>query len=91
MPDKFGVRCITVSKEDCYSALEELKKEFEAVKIKDYIANPWSCGYSSIHIIFNIDDTFVELQLRTEAMDKKAGDLIDKFGNKYWEKEGYQK
>ena len=47
------------------------------VKMKDYIKNPKSNGYRSLHIILTIDISFeekktkvpIELQLRTIAMD----------------------
>ncbi|MBB4822995.1 putative GTP pyrophosphokinase [Sporosarcina luteola] len=53
------------------------QKDVEMVEVKDYITNPKPNGYQSLHLIVKIpvfmsdrvEDVFVELQIRTIAMD----------------------
>ncbi len=42
--------------------------------VKDYVANPESSGYQSLHITFydNISRSFIEVQMRTKKMDDFA-------------------
>ena len=77
--DIAGVRVICSYIHDVYGLLELLQKQddLEIVTIKDYIANPKSNGYRSLHVIVRIPVYFmdkkemvpVEVQLRTIAMD----------------------
>lgn len=78
LSDIVGIRIVTHFIGDVYAILEALKESgyWEIFKVKDYIANPKSNGYRSLHILLRIpvdcpDFTFVmaEIQLRTVAMD----------------------
>lgn len=77
--DLIGVRAICSYVDDIYRIAEILseQKDVKIVKVKDYIRDPKSSGYRSLHIIMEIPIGFqggtqwmkAELQLRTAAMD----------------------
>ena len=77
--DAAGIRIICSYIDDVYSVVEMLKKyrNLRVVKEKDYIKNPKANGYRSYHIVFElsmdlageIHPIFVEIQIRTIAMD----------------------
>ena len=61
--------------ENCYRALYVVHKEYHPIndKFKDYICNPKTNMYSSLHTtVFGPDDRLVQIQIRTFDMDKVA-------------------
>ncbi len=73
--DLIAFRILVESTPDCYLALghvHSLWKPKEG-RIKDFIANPKSNGYSALHTtVFCLDDRLVEIQIRTFAMHEMA-------------------
>ena len=77
--DAAGIRIICPYIDDVYKVADMLKKYYDlrVVKEKDYIKNPKENGYRSYHIIFELSldlagtvkKVFVEVQIRTIAMD----------------------
>lgn len=77
--DAAGLRIICPYINDVYEVAEMLKKykDMELVTEKDYIKNPKVNGYRSLHEIFllsldvagKIEKIYVEIQIRTIAMD----------------------
>ena len=77
--DAAGMRIICSYIDDVYEVAEMLKKykDLKVVKEKDYIKSPKPNGYRSYHIVFElsldlageIKPIFVEIQIRTIAMD----------------------
>ena len=77
--DAAGIRIICPYIDDVYKVADMLKgySDLRVVKEKDYIKNPKENGYRSYHIIFElsldlagtIKKVFVEVQIRTIAMD----------------------
>ena len=77
--DIAGVRVICSFVQDVYTLAEALLKQddIQLIKMKDYIKNPKSNGYRSLHLIVAIPIFLahekklmkVEIQLRTIAMD----------------------
>lgn len=77
--DIAGIRIICAFTADIYKVVDMLEKQHDLkiIKIKDYIQNPKSNGYKSLHLhieypVFlssGIAPTRVEIQLRTIAMD----------------------
>lgn len=77
--DAAGMRIICAYIDDVYTVVEMLKKyrDLKVVKEKDYIKNPKPNGYRSYHIVFElsldlageITPVYVEIQIRTIAMD----------------------
>ena len=77
--DVAGVRVICSFPQDVYSLADALLKQDDItlVEIKDYIKNPKSNGYRSLHLIVKVPVFLVhekrlmnvEIQLRTIAMD----------------------
>ncbi|MGM0660809.1 MAG: RelA/SpoT family protein [Pseudomonadota bacterium] len=75
LSDIYGFRVITRSEEDCYRALGAIHQRWRAVpgRFKDYISQPKSNGYRSIHTtVSGRDGKRVEVQIRTQAMHEVA-------------------
>lgn len=75
LSDIYGFRIITDSEADCYRALGVIHMRWRAVpgRFKDYISQPKSNGYRSIHTtVSGRDGKRVEVQIRTRAMHEVA-------------------
>ncbi len=75
LSDIYGFRIITRSVEDCYTALGAVHQRWRAVpgRFKDYISQPKSNGYRSIHTtVSGRDGKRVEVQIRTNEMHAVA-------------------
>ncbi len=74
--DLYAIRVICRDIGDCYSILGRCHEKFKIFpnKLKDYIANPKSNGYQSIHTVIYAKSikSPVEIQIRTEDMNKLA-------------------
>ena len=73
--DIMAVRVVVDKIEDCYLALGVLHQKFKPIqeRFKDFIAMPKSNGYQSIHTtVFGLEGKIVEIQIRTEEMEKTA-------------------
>ncbi len=75
LSDIYGFRIITDSEADCYGALGAVHQRWRAVpgRFKDYISQPKSNGYRSIHTtVSGRDGKRVEVQIRTYEMHEVA-------------------
>ncbi|WP_273522884.1 RelA/SpoT family protein [Rhodosalinus sediminis] len=75
LSDIYGFRVITDSEMDCYRALGAIHQRWRAVpgRFKDYISQPKSNGYRSIHTtVSGRDGKRVEVQIRTREMHDVA-------------------
>ncbi len=75
LSDIYGFRIITNSEDDCYAVLGALHTRWSAVpgRFKDYISQPKSNGYRSIHTtVSGRDGKRVEMQIRTHQMHEVA-------------------
>ncbi|MEP5632984.1 MAG: bifunctional (p)ppGpp synthetase/guanosine-3',5'-bis(diphosphate) 3'-pyrophosphohydrolase [Tateyamaria sp.] len=75
LSDIYGFRIITQSDEDCYRTLGAIHQRWRAVpgRFKDYISQPKSNGYRSIHTtVSGRDGKRVEVQIRTHQMHDVA-------------------
>jgi len=75
LSDIYGFRVITQSEADCYAALGAIHQRWFAVpgRFKDYISQPKSNGYRSIHTtVSGRDGKRVEVQIRTVEMHEVA-------------------
>lgn len=75
LSDIYGFRVITGSVNDCYAILGEIHRQWRAVpgRFKDYISQPKSNGYRSIHTtVLGRAAKRVEMQIRTRDMHEVA-------------------
>ena len=75
LSDIYGFRIITRSEADCYAALGVIHQRWRAVpgRFKDYISQPKTNGYRSIHTtVSGRDGKRVEVQIRTRQMHEVA-------------------
>ena len=75
LSDIYGFRVINNSEEDCYRALGAIHQRWRAVpgRFKDYISQPKTNGYRSIHTtVSGRDGKRVEVQIRTQQMHDVA-------------------
>ncbi|WP_017812240.1 MULTISPECIES: GTP pyrophosphokinase [Paenibacillus] len=77
--DIAGLRITCSFTEDIYRVCQMLtnQADISVIEVKDYIRNPKSNGYRSLHMIIQVpvfmsdrqEDVYVEVQIRTIAMD----------------------
>ncbi len=75
LSDIYGFRIITETEGDCYRVLGAIHRRWRAVpgRFKDYISQPKSNGYRSIHTtVSGRDGKRVEVQIRTRQMNEVA-------------------
>ncbi|MEZ5777671.1 MAG: bifunctional (p)ppGpp synthetase/guanosine-3',5'-bis(diphosphate) 3'-pyrophosphohydrolase [Paracoccaceae bacterium] len=75
LSDIYGFRVICHSESDCYRILGAIHRRWRAVpgRFKDYISQPKSNGYRSIHTtVSGRDGKRVEVQIRTRQMHEVA-------------------
>ena len=75
LSDIYGFRIITRTEEDCYRILGTIHRRWRAVpgRFKDYISQPKTNGYRSIHTtVSGRDGKRVEVQIRTRQMHDVA-------------------
>ncbi|MCH2095640.1 MAG: bifunctional (p)ppGpp synthetase/guanosine-3',5'-bis(diphosphate) 3'-pyrophosphohydrolase [Rhodobacteraceae bacterium] len=75
LSDIYGFRVITRNDMDCYRALGTIHQRWRAVpgRFKDYVSQPKSNGYRSIHTtVSGRDGKRVEVQIRTQQMHDVA-------------------
>ena len=75
LSDIYGFRVITTSEDECYRALGTIHRRWRAVpgRFKDYISQPKTNGYRSIHTtVSGRDGKRVEVQIRTRQMHDVA-------------------
>lgn len=82
--DLLALKIMVDEVESCYYTLGMIHKEYHPIndKFKDYICNPKTNMYQSLHTtVFGPDDRLVQTQIRTFDMDKVAS-----FGlTAYWD------
>ncbi|MGO4914274.1 RelA/SpoT family protein [Pseudogemmobacter sp. W21_MBD1_M6] len=75
LSDIYGFRIVCESEQDCYRILGAIHQRWRAVpgRFKDYISQPKSNGYRSIHTtVSGRDGKRVEVQIRTRQMHEVA-------------------
>ena len=77
--DKVAFRIILSSVKECYEALGVVHANWAPVpgRIKDFISAPKANNYQSMHTtVVGPHDNFIEIQIRTEEMDRVAQEGI---------------
>ena len=75
LSDIYGFRVITETEDDCYRVMGAIHQRWKSVpgRFKDYISQPKSNGYRSIHTtVSGRDGKRVEVQIRTRQMHEVA-------------------
>ncbi|HRK65257.1 MAG TPA: RelA/SpoT family protein, partial [Terricaulis sp.] len=75
LADVYAFRVVVANPDDCYRALGLIHQTWRCVpdQLEDYISNPKPNGYRSIHTtVIGPGNVRVEIQIRTEEMDKLA-------------------
>ncbi|MEM1428636.1 MAG: bifunctional (p)ppGpp synthetase/guanosine-3',5'-bis(diphosphate) 3'-pyrophosphohydrolase [Pseudomonadota bacterium] len=75
LSDIYGFRVIVETEQECYAVLGAIHRRWKAVpgRFKDYISQPKSNGYRSIHTtVSGRDGKRVEVQIRTREMHEVA-------------------
>src|SRR3990167_679858 len=73
--DIAAMRILLKNMEDCYKVLGIIHANYQPLpgRIKDYIAFPKQNGYQGLHTtVFTGDGNIVEVQIKTERMNKEA-------------------
>ena len=73
--DLFALKIMVDEVENCYRTLGLVHQEYHPIndKFKDYICNPKTNMYKSLHTtVFGLEDRLVQTQIRTFNMDKIA-------------------
>jgi GTP diphosphokinase / guanosine-3',5'-bis(diphosphate) 3'-diphosphatase len=73
--DKVAFRIIVATVKECYESLGIVHADWAPVqgRIKDFISAPKANNYQSMHTtVVGPRDNFIEIQIRTEAMDRIA-------------------
>jgi len=79
LSDIYGFRVIVPFEDDCYRALGVIHRAWPMVpeRFKDFISTPKSNNYRSLHTtVVGPGGLRIEMQLRTEAMDRVAEDGV---------------
>jgi GTP diphosphokinase / guanosine-3',5'-bis(diphosphate) 3'-diphosphatase len=75
LSDIYGFRIITETEDDCYRTLGVIHRRWKSIpgRFKDYVSQPKSNGYRSIHTtVSGRDGKRVEVQIRTRQMHEVA-------------------
>lgn len=67
--DVIGVRIICSFVDEIYEIKNWIISVFNVVEIRDYLTHPKPSGYRSLHMICEVKNCLVEIQIRTIALD----------------------
>ena len=79
LSDIYGFRVLVDAEDDCYRALGVIHRAWPMVpeRFKDFISTPKSNNYRSLHTtVVGPGGLRIEMQIRTEAMDRVAEDGV---------------
>ncbi len=79
LSDIYGFRVLVEAEDDCYRALGVIHRAWPMVpeRFKDFISTPKSNNYRSLHTtVVGPAGLRIEMQIRTEAMDRVAEDGV---------------
>lgn len=69
LTDIIGLRTVVRIPGEVYNILDYIKNNYVVTEVKDYIKEPKETGYQSLHVIINVENMPVEVQIRTVSQD----------------------
>jgi len=81
--DLYYLKVIVQSIDDCYLTLSSIHSMYPPInsRFKDYIYNPKTNFYQSLHTTVSMDDRIIKAKIRTEEMDHIAAYGVSGFWN----------
>lgn len=70
MTDLVGGKIVVTSINDIYKLKDKLAQTYNVFEVNDFIQNPQSSGYRSLHLDLNVKNQRVEIQIKTHEMEK---------------------
>lgn len=67
--DIIGVRIICSFVDEIYVIFTWIQTQYRILEVRDYLKEPKTSGYRSLHVIISCDSCTVEIQIRTIALD----------------------
>lgn len=70
LTDLVGAKVVTSNNADIYKIKDIVESKYKVNETNDYISHPKDSGYKSLHMDIEIEGNKLELQVKTEGMDK---------------------
>mgnify|MGYP003137010187 CR=1 FL=1 len=75
MQDVGGCRAVVATQQAAYGVLHGIERNWDVVRVDDYVSEPRPTGYRAIHAIVRRDGCAVEVQLRTDGQQVWADEV----------------
>lgn len=82
MEDIGGCRAVVETSREVELLLERIERNWEIVRMRNYVETPKVSGYRSIHLVTERDGHRIEVQLRTKGQQAWAN-AVEKIGARY--------
>lgn len=75
MEDIGGCRAVLATPAEAAAVLRRIRRRWDVVRERDYVANPKPAGYRAFHVVVERDGRRIEIQLRTRGQQDWADSL----------------
>ncbi|MDP1711280.1 MAG: RelA/SpoT domain-containing protein [Candidatus Nanopelagicaceae bacterium] len=82
MEDIGGCRAVAETSREIELLLERIERNWEIVRMRNYVETPKVSGYRAIHLVTERDGHRIEVQLRTKGQQAWAN-VVEKIGARY--------
>ncbi len=82
MEDIGGCRAVVETLGEIELLLERIQRNWDIVRMRDYVESPKQSGYRAIHLVTERDGHRIEVQLRTRGQQAWAN-VVEKIGARY--------